>query len=508
MGFPKNNLKELTREYWFKTWDEEDESRPQWYVRELLRHELAYKQYLPRELTSDPKESAKAKKKCDILVIMLGHSIEPLLQAIVAYQPSQVLMVLNKKYDDERDGEVGGVRYFENRFESAIQQLRDNHLLVDTLTILPEPMIEAGGSPVEIFRFLRKMLLAPINEGKRVVIDITAAKKSMVAGAYLFAAFADVPVSYVDFETYDPVKRRPFGYTCIIEEIESPTEAFRLRDWTLLRELYQHFAFRTSRELLTGALIPAMKMRLAGDDQGLFEAAEIAAAQRLVKALRVFQLWDEGDFGGAYTASLDSDLAHLPLPTAIHTLGKDNYWPKGLTVQELLTKVGGLEIGNGGDINSSLYIQHEKLLTYALDELAKIGRLRDNSEESRSALLRAAGLSELLFTARLVRLWVADSLFLFGLARSATPKKADGDRNLPKASGIWSILKCLNGEKTTIKAFNSGTIVRLELELRRDAPRLTKFWSDDFDPYALADLRNTAIHFCIPVSADLAKQES
>jgi len=141
MGLSTDKLKERTREYWSKVWDEEDEGKPQWYVRELLRHELAYKQYLSRELTSDPKESAKAKKKCDILVIMLGHSIEPLLQAMVAYQPGQVLMVLNKKYDDERDGEVGGVRYFKSRFEPAIEQLRDNHLLIDTLTIRSKQVV-------------------------------------------------------------------------------------------------------------------------------------------------------------------------------------------------------------------------------------------------------------------------------------------------------------------------------------------------------------------------------
>ena len=139
---------------------------------------------------------------------MLGHSFEPLLQAIVAYQPTQVLMVLNNKYNDERDGEMTGVRYYESNFEEAFDLLKENKLVSNKPTILPYPIREAGYSPVDIFRFLRQELLKPDNENKRIVIDITGAKKDMVAGAYLFAAFADVPVSYVDFEIYDPRKRQ------------------------------------------------------------------------------------------------------------------------------------------------------------------------------------------------------------------------------------------------------------------------------------------------------------
>lgn len=491
-------MKDLTHEYWRNKWDEEDDCKMQWYVRKLLRGELAYRQYLPTAIASNPNESAKAKYECDILVIMLGHSFEPLLQAIVAYQPTQVLMVLNRKYDDERDGEVSGGRYYESNFEKAFDLLKENHLVSDQPKILPFPMRAAGDSPVDIFRFLRHELLKPINENQRVVIDITGAKKSMVAGAYLFAAFADVPVSYVDFETYNPKEGKPYGYTCIIEEIESPTKTFRLRDWERVRHLCEHYAFRTAGELLHNEIIPSM--------EGWFEKDEIKAANDLTKALHVYQLWDEGNFSAAHQELERGGLSALPLPTAITKLGANNYWAQGQTIATLQPEIDALQFGQNGDVNTSLYLQHEKLLSYADDELAKIGRLREKSEDYRSTLLRAAGLSEFLIKARLIRLWYTDQLLLEGKNRTAVADNK-ADTHLVKEVRFFKMLQVLQGNRVTLPSYKPTPPVRLKLEPITSKDLMSEFWLGlSLKPKDLADLRNAAIHFCIPVSADLAKQ--
>lgn len=503
----KEELKRRTHEYWkVKDWGDKDESKMQWYIRELLRGELACKQYLPIAIASDPNESAKAKDECDILVIMLGHSFEPLLQAIVAYQPTQVLMVLNKKYDDEKDGEIAGFRYYQNKFEQGFDWLKENHLLIVTPEILPDPMREAGDSPVDIFRFLRQRLLMPINEHKRIVIDITGAKKSMVAGAYLFAAFADVPVSYVDFETYNSEESKPYGYTCIIEEIASPTKTFRLRDWERVRQLCDHYAFRRAGEMLNDELIPAMKEKFEGDEKELFTPDEIASAENLVNALHIYQLWDEGHFSAAYQVFERCGLTTLPLPTAIAELGANNYWPQGQTIATLQQEVNTLQFGQNKDLDTSLYLQHEKLLAYADDELAKVERLREKSEDYRSALLRAAGLSEFMILARLIRLWHADQLLLEGNNRTAIGDKK-ADTHLVRVIMFSQMLQILEGKEVKIRSYNLPLPTKLKLKSATGAHLMGQFWSGlNFSPDELAKLRNNAIHFCIPVSADLAEQ--
>jgi hypothetical protein len=502
MSPTKDELKELTRKYWgVKDWHKEDESKMQRYVRELLRGELANKKYLPEGIAKDDheKENAKTKGniKWDILVIMLGHSFEPLLQAIVAYQPKQVLMVLNKKYDDEKDGEVTGVRYYESAFESAFELLKDNQLVSDKPIILPDPMRAAGDTPVEIFRFLRQELLTPINDSKRVVIDITGAKKSMVAGAYLFAAFADVPVSYVDFETYSPKEGKPYGYTCIIEEIKSPTETFRLREWEHVRQLYEHYAFRTARELLNDELIPAMN--------DWFEVDEIEAANRLKQALEIYELWDKGDYNKALEqyeqlrAALVSASSFL-LPTAIDKLSGQHPWgqwplfdpdPKSDFRTEADKTIQSLKKLERGDSKTteSFYLDWEHLLIYCYDERDKISRLIKLNQDYRSALLRAAGLNEVLLRARIV--FICDKRWI------------SFSSNIGLAQQLSSVVKLGLNEMNSLFKDGHLTFRRNNDSIQLDRANIPAdlFLASDVaeNVGAIADLRNKAIHFCLYV---------
>ena len=64
--------------------------------------------------------------------------------------------------------------------------------------------------PDAVFQGLCEHVLPDRQAGKRVIVDVTGAKKSMVAGAFLFAAYADMPISYVDFDEYDEEMQEVF----------------------------------------------------------------------------------------------------------------------------------------------------------------------------------------------------------------------------------------------------------------------------------------------------------
>ena len=117
--------------------------------------------------------------------------------------------------------------------------------------------------------------------------------------------------------------------------------------------------------MLNDALIPAMKEKFEGDEKELFEPDEIAAAENLVNALHIYQLWDEGNFSAAYQEFERCELINLPLPTAIAELGANNYWAQGQTIVALQREVNALQLGQSGELDTSLYIQHRKLLAYA-----------------------------------------------------------------------------------------------------------------------------------------------
>src|SRR5207247_6584775 len=125
------------------------ERQYRWYIANLLPRELQFAQHGNRLPVSS---------SCDLLVLMLGFTLEPLLQVIATYKPKKVLMVLNKQYDVDINTRESGEVYFERTFRGAFDLL-NNGPAVLALTqrpqILPDPMKTAGDTPVAVFRFLR-----------------------------------------------------------------------------------------------------------------------------------------------------------------------------------------------------------------------------------------------------------------------------------------------------------------------------------------------------------------
>ena len=177
----KKELAELTEEYWDCGSGVED------YIQKLLPEEVSYLEgegIIPRE-------------PADILVQLIGYSWEPLLISICTYKPNEIILILNEWYG-EQEGTARG-----QDFKEHIDKLKERKLIDHTPVILPQSWNLAGDQPTDVFRFLKTHVLPLINEGKRVVVDITGAKKSMVSGAYLFSSYTGTPVSYIDYGTYN-----------------------------------------------------------------------------------------------------------------------------------------------------------------------------------------------------------------------------------------------------------------------------------------------------------------
>jgi len=522
---PRQSLKKHTLQYWEHSrqnaWQSVEEQL-NWYVRCLLPFEMKH---------AEKKGNIQIKSKpCHLLVLMLGHSFEPLIQILRVYKPDKVLVVLNKKYNvmsGEEVDDMPGSQYFKSKFQFIFRTLTDQKMLDKEPEILPVPnnkgnFEEAGESPAEIFNFLRKHVLGELVEdaGKRnnVVIDITGAKKSMVAGAYYFAAFANVSVTYVDFGTFHPGYGKPFGYTCKIQELESPREKFGLMQWIHVKTLVQQHGFLAAHDLVDDTLLPLMEQPIDGghasDDNTMdekkntepwFVPGEIKAAEKLRDALKVCQHWEEGN----YTIALQEwNRRKQPcrLPAAIERLGQNSFWPSHSQINPLLNEVKKLQIGSPGNFDLSLYLDHEKLMIYAEDEIKKIKLLIEKKEDYRSGLLRAAGLSELLIKARFVLAWYRGDLVIKNVGdvnRSDIRQPQQLDEGVATSMGIPSLVKTLLGNTENIRIGRDWFRFLLSPSIRR----MRQFWTQpEMTPEELAKLRNSAIHFTIPVSEQLASQ--
>lgn len=365
---------------------------------------------LPREIICAQTDDIQRlpAMRCHQLVFLVGHSLEPLFQSIWAYKPKRILLILSQDYGEKLgSGDTLG--------EDIADEVNDVLIKIPEANLKP---IEIAWHVIEgeqkdatqlVFRKLldeikENISPATVERTYPVVIDITGAKKSMVAGAFLFAAFTGVPVSYVDFDDdqYDRRRGKPYGYACRIGEVANPYQSFSLREWERVRTLYHQYNFRGAKEILEERIEPAMQEYLPD---------HLAKVTQLKRILDCYEQWDNGDFSGAWetTQEITKQLQGFTPPTAVEVLGKDGYWPRGDEAHSLLTKLSEIEFGKT-IVTETIYLRPRLLLTYAQDELSRANRLINYKRDYRSALLKAVSLWEVLSRARVIGLWHINKL--------------------------------------------------------------------------------------------------
>jgi hypothetical protein len=254
--------------------------------------------------------------------------------------------------------------------------------------------------------------------------------------------------------------------------------------------------------------------------------------------LKLYDRWENGNQAGAHALACDDGFLKLEInkdlwPEAVELLGP--VWLRvepGRKISEILDQAMRLELGDGGELEESLYLQDAKLLAYAHDECAKIGRLVNMKADYRSGLLRAAGLYETLLRARLMRLWHSDQLLVDdggpGLRRSQLDINDHGcvTNSLARLSGAGMITHLRGNRKDGTLLLRSSRNWRPHL-IRTKRAGVVVIWRD-FDPKTgiirgprlgdfcekrtspmkpedLFEFRHKAIHFCLSVPVDVAR---
>jgi hypothetical protein len=360
-------LKTVSEAYWDETIGEEPlveqmyryvcEARPGLESRGLLQAELDWaKEHDQIQVHS-----------CETLVLLVGFSLEPLLQSVCVYQPKKVILVLNQWYGEE-EGNV-----FAQHFQEGIEYLEQKHLIDPLPEFINDPgYVLPQDDPASVFQ----TLVGALHDASDAVIDITGGKKSMVAGTFLYAAYAGIPISYVDFDEYHPEKRRPYGYSCRIGEITNPYRQFALREWEQVRASYTDYKFREAQKTLE-KMWPQVRGYFPDDADGY--------VQTMLDVFRCYEAWDAGDYNEAHAEA--QKIPSFTPPDAVITWNGE--W---VTI-------------SGDEFNSvrRFYEDSGRFRAYVCDELARIRRLIDCSEDYLSAFLRSGGLNEVVMVARLVK---------------------------------------------------------------------------------------------------------
>ncbi|MBD3213035.1 MAG: hypothetical protein GF311_10545 [Candidatus Lokiarchaeota archaeon] len=477
------SLKQKTEEYWDERWNLDT------YIRELFKFEFDY-------LTSNQAINSN-EIKCEVLVLLIGYSWEPLFISICGHLPNILVPVINENY-----GDIQGSAYRENLME-YLDILKDIELLKDVPRFHPDPVeLITSDNPKGVFTFLKNSVLPLMNQYDDVIIDITGAKKTMVSGAYLFAAYTNTPISYVDFNDYNIKYGKPYGYSCFIEHFENPMEKFRLNDWTLIRSYYQNYSFDLAKNIVKNILFHV---------KNFFNENEIENLENFVNVLNYYKLWDEGKFKEANLLYNNKDL-RIPNLSAIDKLG--NSWFDEKDFKNSLETVESI-----ANLEKSIYNEDERLLIYTFNEFAKSKKLY-NQENYKSALQRAIGLFELLIKSRIIRMWLKNQYVLDSEGISQSRKQFNNvnkwDFEMGRISALKYMIYSLTWERSGDKTLY---IKKYQGHRKEKAPKLDKFWRYDNEireiktrynlktyPHDFLCLfRNKSLHFCLNIPKNIAK---
>ena len=489
-------LKKATERYWQEKPSQKIDCNyiKESYIKNLLPKEIEFikrNTSIDNNLTSFP---------IDVLVLSVGNSWEPLLISTCLLNPKMIIPILNKNYGRDEGNSIG------LQLEDLFKTLYSENLIIHNITYPTKEndlfqTIEP--KPEEVFNFLKDNLLGFINDGKRVIIDITGGKKTMASGAYLFSSYTNVAVSYLDYQEYSDENLKPYGYSCHLRILKNPMKLFKLQEWDKVKNLYEKNLFDSASKLV--------KEIYENTQDYLKDEKE--QIMNLISWLNFYNLWDNGHYNSAKNAFEKLNGVSKELcPIAVEKLGNEN-WPEG---ENILQKVKELE--GEQDIESSFYFQNEQFLIYAQDELFKIERIFKYNEDYRSTLLRAIALTELLLKARLIYLW-KENKFIF---RSDDEEKTRDqftariktkiDKGILTKSKSIPIVNSLQYYNTRDRWLTINLNGEKFIGYRSQATKeLTPFWEKENKKpnknyfRQLIDIRNKAIHFCLMIPKKFAE---
>jgi hypothetical protein len=424
---------------------------------------------------------------CNTLVLLVGLSLEPLLQLICVYKPQKIALILNEEGYPAKDenGKFTNIEphVFASYILRAVGKLNKKGLIEGIPLFLPDN--KHIGFPTKEDKIF-KTLVEALHDETDVVVDITGAKKKMVAGAFLYAAFSGVRISYVDFDQYCPVNRRPYGYSCKIGELANPYRDFALKEWERIRALYNTYRFNEAIETLN-SIKDTMISKLPQSKEPI---------DNLLAAFDFYNSWNQGDFYYAKNKAGQIRALLGELPSAIEKLSDDWYRFSGSTNSHTPTP---------------LYGDNERLTIYVYDEIKRIERLIKYNEDYRSAFLRAGGLNEVIMLGRLVQLVEdqTEKCRLLNKLKDKTPNAEDVFKAfLNESQNIFTI-----GEKDGNKrcdiylpGFNKMNV---------SIPTMKRWWNDKSTMFKdtekqgyrkFLDIRNDVAHKNYPIPREWAEE--
>jgi len=170
----------------------------------------------------------------DLHIILVGTTLQPLMLSVSAINATNILLI----YDDSHEGENKKDDLYD--YIKVYKSIEAKHKAINS------------SEPHTVFSSIKEIIGKSEWNKKRICIDITGGKKSMVGGGFLASSILGIDTYYIDFEKYE--NGHPVLCTEFLNKLDNPYHIYNIQLLNQAKELFKNHDYAGANKLFKSAL--------------------------------------------------------------------------------------------------------------------------------------------------------------------------------------------------------------------------------------------------------------
>ncbi len=236
----------------------------------------------------------------DFGIYLIGFSEDPTILSLGFMRPRNIYFIFSEESEIMIKKIKTALGYFDEEMQERIIRAEKNDQFFE---------LSDSSDPAEIFKVIRDVIEQVKNREpeKKIMVDITGGKKTMVSGAFSSTSlFDDVDIVYVDFGSYDPGDRKPVYCTEFMAKLQNPNKIYRYTDMERIKGLFDNYRYDIAIEDID------RQLRAMGQYSEDYYGKEIDELNKLKKWAEIYNYWDQYNYSEVSKSVEDVVTVHGP----------------------------------------------------------------------------------------------------------------------------------------------------------------------------------------------------
>ena len=235
----------------------------------------------------------------DIGIFLVGFSSLPIVLSLAEINPREKIYFIyssdTEKVLNEINNRIAAMLQFTN--PSLVQLVEDTVLKHWEDTVLK---IKSPSNPIETFKRIKRV----IDEvsGKRIALDITGGKKTMIGGGFTAGSIlgfsTSVDMFYVDSLEYNVNRGRPEWGTEFLSQLENPYDVYNVQSTQEAKKLFEKHNYEAAADLWEEVekklTTPVRMLQSPAEQYGLKDEQKMVQSD--LAMANCYKLWDAFDY--------------------------------------------------------------------------------------------------------------------------------------------------------------------------------------------------------------------